>query len=125
MASTQYSFERREEKYFLTPVQYEALLTPLRQHMHADKHEQYTICSLYCDTPDWQLIRTSLEKPYYKEKLRVRSYGTPTPDGRVFVELKKKVGGIVYKRECSGADCPRDQLVPADVRRAAACAHRL
>ena len=98
MASTQYSFERREEKYFLTPVQYEALLTPLRQHMHADEHEQYTVCSLYCDTPDWQLIRTSLEKPYYKEKLRVRSYGTPTPDGRVFVELKKKVGGIVYKR---------------------------
>lgn len=141
MASTQYSFERREEKYFLTPVQYEAILTPLRQHMHADEHEQYTICSLYCDTPDWQLIRTSLEKPYYKEKLRVRSYGTPTPDGRVFVELKKKVGGIVYKRrialpaargrvparrgERSGADCPRDQLVPADVRRAAACAHRL
>ena len=63
MASTQYSFERREEKYFLTPVQYEALLTPLRQHMHADEHEQYTICSLYCDTPDWQLIRTSLESP--------------------------------------------------------------
>lgn len=88
MASTQYSFERREEKYFLTPVQYEAILTPLRQHMHADEHEQYTICSLYCDTPDWQLIRASLEKPYYKEKLRVRSYGTPTPDGRVFVELK-------------------------------------
>ena len=109
MASTQYSFERREEKYFLTPVQYEALLTPLRQHMHADEHEQYTICSLYCDTPDWQLIRTSLEKPYYKEKLRVRSYGTPTPDGRVFVELKKKYDGVVYKRRVT---MRADEAVP-------------
>lgn len=98
MASTQYSFERREEKYFLTPAQYAQLLTTLHGHMRADEHGQYTICSLYFDTPDFRLIRTSLEKPYYKEKLRVRSYGTPTPDGRVFVELKKKVGGIVYKR---------------------------
>lgn len=101
MASTQYSFERREEKYFLTPVQYEAILTPLRQHMHADEHEQYTICSLYCDTPDWQLIRASLEKPYYKEKLRVRSYGTPAQDAEVFAEIKKKCEGVVYKRRIS------------------------
>lgn len=115
MASTQYSFERREEKYFLTPVQYEALLTPLRQHMHADEHEQYTICSLYCDTPDWQLIRTSLEKPYYKEKLRVRSYGTPTPDGRVFVELKKKVGGIVYKRRIALPAARADAFLRGEV----------
>ena len=115
MASTQYSFERREEKYFLTPVQYEALLTPLRQHMHADEHEQYTICSLYCDTPHWQLIRTSLEKPYYKEKLRVRSYGTPTPDGRVFVELKKKVGGIVYKRRIALPAARADAFLRGEV----------
>lgn len=115
MASTQYSFERREEKYFLTPAQYEALLTPLRQHMHADEHEQYTICSLYCDTPDWQLIRTSLEKPYYKEKLRVRSYGTPTPDGRVFVELKKKVGGIVYKRRIALPAARADAFLRGEV----------
>lgn len=78
MASTQYSFERREEKYFLTPVQYEALLTPYVSTCTPTSTNSTRSAALYCDTPDWQLIRTSLEKPYYKEKLRVRSYGTPT-----------------------------------------------
>ena len=94
-------FKRHELKYLLSDWQRAMLEQGLQEYMQPDVYGQSTICSLYCDTPDWQLIRTSLEKPYYKEKLRVRSYGTPTPDGRVFVELKKKVGGIVYKRRVS------------------------
>ncbi|GEM_PF-1095109 len=63
-----------------------------------DAYGAYTICNIYYDTGDWRLIRKSLEKTVYKEKLRIRSYGVPTGDDKVFVELKKKYDGVVYKR---------------------------
>lgn len=94
----QHSFERYEKKYFLTPIQQKLLLSRMRPYMRADEYGKYTICNIYYDTDDWRLIRASLEKPDYKEKLRVRSYGVPAKDDRVFVELKKKCGGVVYKR---------------------------
>ena len=74
------------------------MLEGMRPYMKKDAYGAYTICSIYYDTDDWRLIRASLEKPVYKEKLRVRSYGVPEEDGRVFVELKKKYDGVVYKR---------------------------
>lgn len=91
-------FERYEKKYRITAAQQQALLAGMQPYMTADAYGEYTICNIYYDTDDWRLIRASLEKPVYKEKLRVRSYGTPTPDGKVFVELKKKYDGVVYKR---------------------------
>ena len=66
--------------------------------MRADEFGRYTICNVYYDTDDYRLIRASLEKPIYKEKLRVRSYGVPEDRSDVFVELKKKYDSIVYKR---------------------------
>ena len=68
------------------------------KRQEADEHGRYTICNLYYDTPDFQLIRASLDKPVYKEKLRMRSYGVPADGDSVFVELKKKYKGVVYKR---------------------------
>lgn len=95
----QHSFERYEKKYFLTPVQREALLCRMQGHVRADSYRRYAIGNIYYDTDDWQIIRASVEKPvHYKEKLRVRCYGVPTENDRVFVELKKKYAGIVYKR---------------------------
>ena len=94
----QCSFARYEKKYLLTPAQYHALQIGMAPYMDADEHGQYTICNIYYDTPDFQLIRTSLEKPVYKEKLRLRSYGVPKEDSKVFVEIKKKFDGVVYKR---------------------------
>ncbi len=94
----QYSFKRYEKKYFLTQTQYHLLLEQMKLHMKEDEYGQYTICNIYYDTEDWRLIRASIEKPPYKEKLRVRSYGVPQDDGKTFVELKKKFDGIVYKR---------------------------
>ncbi len=91
-------FERYEKKYLLTLPQQQFLLEGMRPHMRRDDYGEYTICNIYYDTEDWRLIRASLEKPVYKEKLRVRSYGVPEKDGRVFVELKKKFDGVVYKR---------------------------
>ena len=95
-------FKRYEVKYLLTEEQYEELRERTKEHLIEDSYGETTICNCYFDTPDYRLIRTSLEKPVYKEKLRLRSYGTPEqPDKQVFLELKKKYRGIVYKRrEC-------------------------
>ena len=102
MAGTLYSFKRYEEKYMLTDAQFEMLWPLLDQYMLPDKHGQSTICNIYYDTDTYELIRKSLEKPIYKEKFRVRSYGIPTEDSSIFVEIKKKYDGVVYKRRVEG-----------------------
>lgn len=91
-------FERYEKKYCLALSQQRFLLERMTPYMKKDAYGEYTICNIYYDTDDYRLIRASLEKPVYKEKLRVRSYGVPQEDGKVFVELKKKFDGVVYKR---------------------------
>lgn len=83
----------------LTMQQYEKLRELISPYMTEDKYGLHTICSIYFDTEDDRLIRRSIEKPLYKEKLRLRSYGVPkSDDSTVFLELKKKYKGIVYKR---------------------------
>lgn len=94
-------FERYEMKYIVTDAQRDAILRETAAHLKGDQYGQSTICNLYYDVPSYTLIRRSLEKPAYKEKLRVRSYGVARPDSKVFVELKKKAYGIVYKRRVS------------------------
>lgn len=91
-------FERYEKKYRLTPAQQQTILAGMTPYIKRDAYGAYTIRNIYYDTDDWRLIRASLEKPVYKEKLRVRSYGVPEDGGKVFVELKKKYDGVVYKR---------------------------
>jgi hypothetical protein len=96
--SDQMIFKRYEIKYLLSAEQRAAIEQALDDHMIADVHGHSTILSLYLDTPDYRLVRRSMEKPFYKEKLRVRSYGVAEPDSTVFVELKKKYDSVVYKR---------------------------
>ena len=91
-------FRRRELKFIITQSQRDALQRLLEEKMVPDKYGRKTICNLYYDTPDFRLIRRSLEKPVYKEKLRLRSYGRIEPGVDVFLEMKKKYKGIVYKR---------------------------
>lgn len=91
-------FKRYEKKYLLDGGTFRELFARLQDHMEPDRYGNTTVCNIYYDTPDHRLIRTSLEKPVYKEKLRLRSYGVPQKDAAVFVELKKKYKGVVYKR---------------------------
>lgn len=91
-------FKRYELKYLLTEVQQERLLKEMEPHMAMDAHGQSTIRNIYYDTENYRLIRRSMERPAYKEKLRVRSYGAAAADENVFVELKKKYQSVVYKR---------------------------
>ena len=91
-------FKRYEYKYMLDADSKAELLEVLDGHMKLDEYGRTTIRNVYYDTPDYALIRKSLEKPVYKEKLRVRSYSKVTEDDNVYVEIKKKYMGIVYKR---------------------------
>lgn len=91
-------FKRYEWKYLVSEAQYYALLAGMREQVRPDAFPESTVRSLYWDTPDYRLIRRSLEKPCYKEKLRLRAYATPTGESEVFMELKKKYRGVVYKR---------------------------
>lgn len=95
------TFQRMEIKYLLTSQQTEAVLQKITGFMIEDEYSRQTICSLYCDSPDDILARISLDKPVYKEKLRLRAYGTPTDSSPVFLEIKKKYDGVVYKRRVS------------------------
>ena len=92
------TFRRVEKKYRLNPSQKDALLGIIGEHLTPDAHGRNTICSLYLDTPDHLIIRNSIIARAYKEKLRLRSYGTPTMEDHVFLEIKKKYKGVVYKR---------------------------
>lgn len=109
-------FERYEKKYCLTLSQQRFLLERMTPYMKKDAYGEYTICNIYYDTDDYRLIRASLEKPVYKEKLRVRSYGVPQEDGKVFVELKKKFDGVVYKRRITTGIQNMERFSPVSCR---------
>lgn len=96
-----YVFRRREQKYLLDAAQRQAIEQAMLVHMERDPYEDTAVCNVYYDTPDHRLIRRSLERPVYKEKLRLRSYGPVEPGQKVFLEMKKKYKGIVYKRRIS------------------------
>lgn len=91
-------FKRYEIKYLLTRQQKQKILEAIAPYMALDQYGHATIRNIYFDTADYRLIRHSLDKPIYKEKLRIRSYQRAQRTSRVYVELKKKYDGVVYKR---------------------------
>lgn len=125
--SYQTIFKRYELKYILTKEQKEIMLKAMEPYMALDNYGRTTIRNLYFDTDNYRLIRHSIEKPAYKEKLRIRSYRQATPDTPVFVELKKKYNSIVYKRRiampekdainwvCAGNPCDRQTQISEEI----------
>ncbi len=91
-------FKRYEIKYLISVAQKQEILAEMLPYMRLDRYGKTTIRNLYLDTDNFRLIRRSLEKPHYKEKLRLRSYEQASADKPIFVELKKKYDGVVYKR---------------------------
>ncbi len=97
-------FKRYEIKYMISRRQQEKIMHGMEAYMTGDEYGRSTICNLYFDTSSYLLIRRSIEHPVYKEKLRLRSYGTAEPDSQVFLELKKKYQSVVYKRRIEIAE---------------------
>ena len=120
-------FKRYELKYMLTPEQKDKILAAMSTHMQLDKYGRTTIQNIYFDTDNYRLIRRSIERPSYKEKLRIRSYTQAASDSTVFVELKKKYESIVYKRRlplclrdamawvCREKSCPADTQIAREI----------
>ena len=94
-------FKRYELKYLLSPAQKDRILSAMQPHMVLDRYGRTTIRNIYMDTDSFRLIRRSIEKPAYKEKLRICSYRRADPESPVFVELKKSFDHVVYKRRIS------------------------
>ena len=95
-------FKRSEIKYLINEKQYEELFSFLQTMARVDAYGLSRINNIYFDTPDYRLIRNSLEKPVYKEKIRLRTYGETNNNTNSFIEIKKKYDGVVYKRRISG-----------------------
>ena len=120
-------FRRYELKYMLMLEQKEQMLEAMLPYMELDKYGRTTIRNIYFDTASYRLIRRSIEKPAYKEKLRIRSYSQATADSTVFVELKKKYEKVVYKRRlplcesdamawvCRERACPFDTQISREI----------
>ena len=120
-------FKRYELKYLLTEQQKQRILSVMSPYMRPDDYDRTTIRNIYFDTDNYRLIRRSIEKPVYKEKLRIRSYAQVTPQSTVFVELKKKYDKVVYKRRlalpeeaamawtCGDAPCPIDSQISREI----------
>ncbi len=109
-------FERIEKKYLLDEYQYIELQKVLKGRFQIDNYGKTTINNIYYDTPDSLLIRRSIEKPVYKEKLRVRAYGRADEDTKVFIELKKKYKGVVYKRRTSMKLKDSEQFLACEIK---------
>lgn len=90
-------FKRYEKKYLITQEQGIAIQKIISRHMTPDCYGEYLVQNLYYDTENWNVMRTSIEKPLYKEKIRLRCYGVMNQDSVLFIELKKKYNGVVYK----------------------------
>ena len=95
-------FKRMEIKYLIDKTQYDGLMAYLETIAKVDEYGLSRINNIYFDTPDYKLIRESIEKPLYKEKLRLRTYGKTDNNTNSFIEIKKKFDKVVYKRRISG-----------------------
>lgn len=92
------TMHRNEKKYCLNKKQYDLFLEAIRPHTQMDCYGEHTISNIYLDNDDYESIGKSMDKPLYKEKVRLRSYETPQAASLVYLEIKKKFSGVVYKR---------------------------
>lgn len=115
------TFKRYENKYLLNKEQFAKIKKVLPHYMREDENNgrgtSYTIYNIYYDTENNDIIRNSIAKPYYKEKLRLRSYYLPSaPTDQVFLELKKKIGGVVSKRRAKMTLLEATRLIEAGIK---------
>lgn len=75
MAAYSSVFKRVEKKYRIGAAERAAVEAAAGGPMAVDAYGRTRITSLYLDTPERSMIARSVEKPLYKEKLRLRAYG--------------------------------------------------
>lgn len=95
-------FNRYELKYIVNKALYKELLQALQGHVFMDKHGDqdgyYMVMNLYYDTADHLFFNETVNRQQFRQKLRLRGYNHINRDSNVFLEIKKKYRGVVYKR---------------------------
>ena len=91
-------FRRVEKKYILNERQYILFKNALKEYMVEDEHGVSTICNIYFDTQQYELVQHSITKPVFKDKIRLRSYNIPNLNSKIYLEIKRKYDGVVSKR---------------------------
>ena len=89
---------RYEVKYCISFDTYHNLMNSINEYLVRDKYYYETIYNLYFDNDYFELINNSIDKPIYKEKIRLRSYSKVNNDTKVFLEIKKKYNNNSNKR---------------------------
>ena len=110
-------FERKEIKFIISKHQKNILLSKIKSHLVKDEFGQTLIKNIYYDTSNYDLIKKSLDSPVYKEKFRIRSYGETNSQSKVFLEIKKKYKGIVYKRRMSMSENDAKLYMRSNIRK--------
>ena len=93
---------REEFKYWITQEQRERIISRLEDFVERDPFiergsTQYTVRSIYYDTPSLDFYRHKIEHYKLRKKLRVRGYNHTDPDEEIFLEIKHKLGRKVFK----------------------------
>lgn len=91
-------FNRVEQKYVLTKSEKDNLLRLINKYIKKDEYFDSIISNIYFDDFNNRLIINSMEKPIYKDKVRLRGYGDINKNSNVFFEIKNKYKGVVGKR---------------------------
>ncbi len=91
-------FRRVEKKYIISKNEYLKIREEIDKYVKMDEYGKSTICNIYFDTDKYELISHSITKPYFKEKVRLRSYNVPNENSMVYLEIKRKEESIVGKR---------------------------
>ncbi|MBQ2660242.1 polyphosphate polymerase domain-containing protein [Candidatus Saccharibacteria bacterium] len=87
-------FRRVEKKYLISKEEKDLILKLIKKHVRKNKYFQSTVCSIYFDTKNDDLIIKQVDKPLdkasFREKVRLRSYNVPKMEDYIFFELKTK-----------------------------------
>ncbi|MBQ6396095.1 polyphosphate polymerase domain-containing protein [Candidatus Saccharibacteria bacterium] len=85
------TIERTEEKYLISKSTKTNLLKLISKHLEKDQSIKEQVLRLYFDTKHSDLALRSMERPEFREKIRVRAYNVPKRSSPVFFEVKSKV----------------------------------
>lgn len=117
------SFKRYERKYLIDKATAQSFLSLISSRLSYDAFcvggKKYRIYNIYFDTDDFAIIRESVSKPAFKEKARFRAYDNYAETGKGFLEIKRKINGVVVKRrialsEPDAIDFVKSGILPHD-----------
>ncbi len=95
-------FNRYELKFILDKSMAQEMIQALKGHVMLDQYGDgegfYRIINLYYDTEDHLFFHETVNRQEFRQKLRLRAYNKVSIDTPVFLEIKKKYDGVVYKR---------------------------